>query len=222
MAENAEARLAALGVVLPVPPAPAASYIPTVTTGQLVFVSGQVSILGDEKYVGKLGREHGVEDGQKAARICAINILAQIKAALGDLEQGQAHRQAGRLRQLHARFHRPAPGDQRLLRFPHRGARRARQACPLGRRRGDPAARRRRRGRSHRRGRLTAQTARGGSVHVRTRLADGAADRAPGLSRPCRRPHREHAAGRRGGNRARFRHRMRPAADRRRPRRRLP
>ena len=87
MADNAEARLAALHVVLPVPPAPAASYIPTVTVAKLVFVSGQVSILGDQKYVGKLGREHGVEDGQKAARLCAINILAQIKAALGDLEK---------------------------------------------------------------------------------------------------------------------------------------
>ena len=87
MADNAEARLTALHVVLPVPPAPAASYIPTVTVAKLVFVSGQVSILGDQKYVGKLGREHGVEDGQKAARLCAINILAQIKAALGDLEK---------------------------------------------------------------------------------------------------------------------------------------
>jgi enamine deaminase RidA (YjgF/YER057c/UK114 family) len=87
MAETAEARLTALGVHLPIPPAPAASYIPTVTVGQLLYVSGQVSILGDEKYVGKLGREHGVEDGQKAARICAINILAQLKAALGDLER---------------------------------------------------------------------------------------------------------------------------------------
>jgi enamine deaminase RidA (YjgF/YER057c/UK114 family) len=87
MADNAEGRLAALHVVLPVPPAPAASYIPTVTVAKLVFVSGQVSILGDQKYVGKLGREHGVEDGQKAARVCAINILAQIKAALGDLEK---------------------------------------------------------------------------------------------------------------------------------------
>ncbi len=88
MAETAEARLAALGVTLPVPPAPAASYVPTVTTGQLVFVSGQISSLPDgEKHVGKLGRELGVEDGQKAARICAINILAQLKLALGDLER---------------------------------------------------------------------------------------------------------------------------------------
>jgi len=88
MAENAEARLTALGVVLPVPPAPAASYIPSVATGKLVFVSGQVSMLPNgDKYVGKVGRELNVEDGQKAARICAINVLANLKAALGDLEK---------------------------------------------------------------------------------------------------------------------------------------
>ena len=87
MAENVEARLAALGVTLPVPPAPAASYIPTLASGRLVFVSGQISALGEEKYVGKLGREFGVEEGQKAARLCAINILAQLKAELGDLEK---------------------------------------------------------------------------------------------------------------------------------------
>jgi enamine deaminase RidA (YjgF/YER057c/UK114 family) len=87
MAETAESRLAELEIVLPVPAAPAASYVPTVTTGQLVFVSGQVSILGEEKYVGKLGREHGIEGGFKAARVCAINLLAQLKAAVGDLEK---------------------------------------------------------------------------------------------------------------------------------------
>lgn len=86
MAETAEARLTALGVDLPEPPAPAASYVPTLTTGNLLFVSGQISSLpGGDKVTGKLGRELGVEDGQKGARICAINILANLKAALGDL-----------------------------------------------------------------------------------------------------------------------------------------
>jgi len=88
MAETAEDKLAALGVTLPTPPAPQASYIPTVTTGKLLFVSGQVSVLpGGEQFIGKLGREYEVEDGQKAARICAINILAQLKAALGSLDK---------------------------------------------------------------------------------------------------------------------------------------
>ena len=87
MAETAESRLAALEIVLPQAAAPAASYVPTVVTGKLVFVSGQVSILGSDKYVGKLGREHGIEGGFKAARICAISLLAQLKAAVGDLER---------------------------------------------------------------------------------------------------------------------------------------
>ncbi len=88
MAETAETRLAALGVDLPEPPVPAASYVPTLATGQLLFVSGQISSLpGGEKHTGKLGRELSVEDGQKAARICAINILANLKAALGDLDK---------------------------------------------------------------------------------------------------------------------------------------
>ncbi len=88
MADTAEARLAALGVALPVPPAPAASYIPTLAVGQLVFVSGQVSILpGGDKHVGKLGHDLAIDDGKKAARVCAINILAQLKVALGDLDK---------------------------------------------------------------------------------------------------------------------------------------
>jgi enamine deaminase RidA (YjgF/YER057c/UK114 family) len=86
MADTAETRLKALGIVLPVPPAPAANYIPTVITGRLIFISGQVSILpGGAKFVGKVGRELTVEQGAEAGRICAINILANLKAALGDL-----------------------------------------------------------------------------------------------------------------------------------------
>ena len=88
MAETAEARLTAMGVTLPTPPAPAASYIPTLKTGQLLFVSGQISNLpGGETHVGKLGQDLDVAEGQKAARVCAINILANLKAALGDLEK---------------------------------------------------------------------------------------------------------------------------------------
>ncbi len=88
MAETAETRLKALGITLAAPLPPQASYVPTVTVGKLLFVSGQVSLMADgEKYVGKLGRDYGVEEGQKAGRVCAINILANLKAALGDLEK---------------------------------------------------------------------------------------------------------------------------------------
>lgn len=88
MASEIEARLKSLGIELPPVPAPAANYIPTVITGKLVFVSGQVPMTPDGvKFVGKVGREFSIEDGQKAARICAINILANLKGALGDLEK---------------------------------------------------------------------------------------------------------------------------------------
>lgn len=88
MAETAEARLAALGISLAAPPAPAANYVPAVASGRQIFISGQISALpGGTAFIGKLGREFTVEQGREAARICAINLLANMKAALGDLEK---------------------------------------------------------------------------------------------------------------------------------------
>lgn len=88
MAGTIEARLAERGIVLPAAAAPVANYVPWVVTGNLVFVSGQVTLVdGKPQYIGQLGKEFGVEDGAKAARLCAINILAQVKAACGDLDR---------------------------------------------------------------------------------------------------------------------------------------
>ena len=87
MAENAEAVLKSLGIELPAVPAPAANYVPSVRSGALLFVSGQVSIGPGAKFIGKLGRDMTVEEGQKAARVCAINILANIRGALGSLDK---------------------------------------------------------------------------------------------------------------------------------------
>jgi enamine deaminase RidA (YjgF/YER057c/UK114 family) len=87
MGETAESRLKALGITLPSIGAPAANYVPTVRTGNLLFVSGQVSFLGDEKYKGKLGRDLTVEQGQKAGRLCAINLIANIRNAVGSLDK---------------------------------------------------------------------------------------------------------------------------------------
>jgi enamine deaminase RidA (YjgF/YER057c/UK114 family) len=83
------ARLAGLGIVLPTPPTPVASYIPWVVTGKLVFIAGQVPFQdGKLQYVGKVGRDFSIEDGQKAARLCALNILAQLNVATGgDLDR---------------------------------------------------------------------------------------------------------------------------------------
>lgn len=88
MSQTIEARLADLGVELPSAAAPAANYVSFVKTGNQLFVSGQLPMTKDGlQYVGKLGDTVPVEDGIAAARLCAINLLAQAKAATGDLEQ---------------------------------------------------------------------------------------------------------------------------------------
>ena len=88
MAGRIAARLKELGIVLPPAPKPAANYVPYVITGNLVFISGQVSQAGDEKYVGKVGEAVDQETAKKAARACGLAILAQLQAALdGDLDR---------------------------------------------------------------------------------------------------------------------------------------
>ncbi len=84
-----EKKLADLGIVLPTPAAPIANYVGFVRTGALLMVSGQLCLDGDGTLVakGKLGETVSVEDGQKAARACAINLIAQVKVALGDLDK---------------------------------------------------------------------------------------------------------------------------------------
>ncbi|MBU6338495.1 MAG: RidA family protein [Rickettsiales bacterium] len=84
-----EEKLKALGINLPSPAAPVANYVGFVKTGNQLFVSGQLPIEnGEVKYVGKVGSKISVEDAKIAARLCAINILAQVKVACnGDLEK---------------------------------------------------------------------------------------------------------------------------------------
>jgi enamine deaminase RidA (YjgF/YER057c/UK114 family) len=84
-----EARLKELNIVLPTPPSPVASYVPYVISGKNVFVSGQVTLTPEGlKYVGTVGKELSLEDGKAAARLCALNAIAQAKAACGgDLER---------------------------------------------------------------------------------------------------------------------------------------
>ena len=82
-------RLAELGITLPVPAKPVANYVGWVRTGNLVFTAGQVPLKdGKIEYQGKLGKEYTVEQGAQAARICAINVVAQLKDAVGgDLDR---------------------------------------------------------------------------------------------------------------------------------------
>ena len=84
-----ESRLKELNITLPTPPAPVASYVPYVISSNQVFISGQVT-LGPKglEYVGTVGKELSLEDGKAAARLCAINVIAQLKAACGgDLDR---------------------------------------------------------------------------------------------------------------------------------------
>ena len=88
MGETIEKRLSDLGIVLPAAAAPAANYVPFVRSGNLLFPSGQLPIKdGKLAVTGLLGRDVDTAGGQEAARLCAINVLAQAKAALGDLEK---------------------------------------------------------------------------------------------------------------------------------------
>ncbi len=83
-----EEKLIALGVVLPAPPASAGSYVPVIITGSLAFVSGQIPVQdGQLEYRGKVGNDLSIETAQLAARLCAINGLAQLKHALGSLDR---------------------------------------------------------------------------------------------------------------------------------------
>ncbi|MEO0362213.1 MAG: RidA family protein [Pseudomonadota bacterium] len=88
MSGQIDARLAELGVEIPDAPTPAANYVPHVRSGDLVFISGQIPMTADGMIQGKLGAGFAVEDGQKAAKVCAINLIAQMKAACGgDLDK---------------------------------------------------------------------------------------------------------------------------------------
>lgn len=89
MSGSVEERLQALGLSLPAPAAPIASYVPFTIAGSLVFISGQLPMGADgPAYRGKLGEALGVEDGQKAARLAVLHVLAQLKQACdGNLDR---------------------------------------------------------------------------------------------------------------------------------------
>jgi enamine deaminase RidA (YjgF/YER057c/UK114 family) len=83
-----EARLNALGVILPQPVAPVANYVPFVRSGNLVHISGQISLDASGGIKGTVGVDVDLETAQAAARLCGINLLAQMKAACdGDLDR---------------------------------------------------------------------------------------------------------------------------------------
>lgn len=86
---NVEKRLAERGIDLPEPSEPGANYVPFLRSGNQVFITGQLSQWnGERRFIGKLGREFTIEQGQKAARLCALNLIAHLRVALeGDLDR---------------------------------------------------------------------------------------------------------------------------------------
>ena len=88
MSGQFEAKLAQLGVILPDAPAPAANYVPYVTVGDIVYVSGQISGGTNGLVTGKVGQSMSTQEGAEAAKLCAVSLLAQVKAACGgDLDR---------------------------------------------------------------------------------------------------------------------------------------
>lgn len=89
MAGTVDARLKELGIEIPEAAAPVANYVGWVKSGNMVYVSGQVPLKdGDFQFIGKVGDKYSIEEGQEAARLCAINLIAQVKAACGgDLDK---------------------------------------------------------------------------------------------------------------------------------------
>ena len=85
---NPEAKLAELGLKLPDTPAAAGSYVPTVRTGNLLYCAGTISALnGRITHAGQVGKDQTVQTGYESAKVCALNTLANIKAALGSLDR---------------------------------------------------------------------------------------------------------------------------------------
>jgi len=85
---NPEQKLASLGLTLPSAPAPVASYVPTVRTGNLLYCAGTICMRdGQMTHTGQVGKAHTLASGAEAAQVCALNTLANIKAALGSLDQ---------------------------------------------------------------------------------------------------------------------------------------
>jgi len=82
-----ESRLHDLGIVLPVIPTPIANYVPAKRVGGVIYTAGQVSASKDREYKGKLGADLTVEQGQEAARACAINCLAALRTLLDSLDR---------------------------------------------------------------------------------------------------------------------------------------
>ncbi|MDO7835949.1 RidA family protein [Sphingobium sp. HBC34] len=84
---NIEARIAELGIILPPAAAPVAAYVPTVEANGLLYISGQIALTPEGMMTGRMGEDRDLDYGIAAARACGLNLIAQMKAALGNLDR---------------------------------------------------------------------------------------------------------------------------------------
>ena len=88
MSGQIDAKIKELGLELPAPAQPAGSYVQYYISGNIIYISGQIPFWsGEARWQGKVGQDYSIEEGQEAAKTCALNIIAQAKAALGDLDR---------------------------------------------------------------------------------------------------------------------------------------
>ena len=122
-------KLSDLGLKLPDPPAAGGNYLPFRIVGNLVFLPGVISSWnGALTQKGKVGADLTIEDGYEGAKICALNLLANLQAAIG-LGSGQTDRRRERLRELRSRLSIEPKGHQRRIRPAGGGVRRGRTPC---------------------------------------------------------------------------------------------
>ena len=88
MAGSIDRRLSELGIELPKAGKPVANFVPCVLSGRTLYISGQIPVLnGEVRHIGKVGREISTDEARAAARLCALNVIAQAKSFLGDLDR---------------------------------------------------------------------------------------------------------------------------------------
>ena len=96
MTGRIQQRLCELGITLPNAPVPSANYVPYRRSANLIYISGQVSITSNERAIGKVGESFSIEEGYAAARLCGLNILAQLQEAVGShMDQTKAIKLGG-------------------------------------------------------------------------------------------------------------------------------
>ena len=96
MSSRIDQRLKELGITLPIAPIPSANYVPYRQLGSQVYIAGQISVTDYESVTGKVGDDLSVEEGYAAARLCGLNILAQLKACVGeDIDRAKAVKLGG-------------------------------------------------------------------------------------------------------------------------------